>query len=186
MIAHDAVQLRRDASVAAGWRGVVGIIAACFALQACAGNAGPPLTSLRERLGTAVRAEARARTLDERAAAVRQLLDLHGEIAAHPSVTSSGVLQGMQRQVSIRLAASRRALLRDYGGRADAAGGGATQALALVDIIQQTVHPDFWDVHGGPGRIAYFEQGRGLVVLGTEQVHDDVGNLLDQLRRAGP
>jgi hypothetical protein len=159
------------------------------ALQAGAALAGPPFTALatlRERVGGALRDEARAVTLDERSAAVQRLIDLHRELGVHPQFTVSGMLQGMQRHVSIRLATTRQSLLRDYGGRRDAAGGGANQALALVDIIQQTVHPDFWDVHGGPGKVAYFAQGRSLVVLGSEQVHDDVGNLLDQLRRAGP
>ncbi|NBW85849.1 MAG: hypothetical protein EBR23_03210 [Planctomycetia bacterium] len=165
------------------------VVAMAAALQAGAALAGPPPAApatLRERVGGALRDEARAVTLDERSVAVRRLIDLHHELGAHPRFTASGTLQGMQRHVAIRLGATRQALLRDYGGRRDAAGGGANQALALVDIIQQTVHPDFWDVHGGPGKVAYFAQGRSLVVLGSEQVHDDVGNLLDQLRHAGP
>ena len=145
---------------------VVVVLAMAAALQAGAALAGPPpvsLAVLRERVAAAVKEEGRARTPDERATAVRQ------------------------RHLAIRLGASRQALLRDYGeGQKAASGGGANQALALVDIIQQTIHPDFWDVHGGPGKVAYFAQGRSLVVLGSEQVHDDVGNLLDQLRRAGP
>lgn len=169
---------------------VVVVFAMAAALQAGAALAGPPpvsLAVLRERVAAAVKEEGRARTPDERATAVRQLLGLHQEIGGHPRFTASNALQGMQRHLAIRLGATRQALLRDYGeGQKAASGGGANQALALVDIIQQTIHPDFWDVHGGPGKVAYFAQGRSLVVLGSEQVHDDVGNLLDQLRRAGP
>lgn len=165
-------------------------VAALIALLSGSALAGPPpvsLAVLRERVAAAVQEEGRARTLDERATAVRQLLGLHQEIGGHPRFTASNALQGLQRHLAIRLGATRQALLRDYGDSQKAAsGGGANQALALVDIIQQTIHPDFWDVHGGSGKVVYFEQGRGLVVLGTEQVHDDVGNLLDQLRRAGP
>lgn len=175
------------------WRARAGgpfvVVAIAAALQAGAALAGPPFTALatlRGQVAAALRDEARAGTLDERAVAVRRLIDLHREIGVHPRFTASGILRGMRREVSIRLAATRRSLLRDVGGQREAAGGAANQALALVDIIQQTIHPDFWDVHGGPGKVAYFQQGRSLVVLGTEQVHDDVGNLLDQLRRAGP
>lgn len=177
--AAESGRRSRFASVVASW----------LALQGCVALAGPPPATpaaLRERVGVAVRDEARARTLDEREAAARLLIGLHREIGGHPRFPANARLQGLQRQVSLRLVATRQALLRDYNARPGPAGGGSGQALALVDIIQQTVHPDFWDVNGGPGKVAYFEQGHGLVVLGTEQVHDDVGNLLDQLRRAGP
>jgi|LakMenEpi03Aug12_release.lakeMendotaPanAssembly.Ray.scaffolds.fasta_scaffold82028_6 hypothetical protein len=180
--------MARVGSWSSSWFGLT-IIVTVVGLQSGVTLGGAPsasLASLRARVAAAVQDEARARTFDARSAAVRRLLDVHREIGGHPRFAASGALQGVQRQAAIRLASIRQALLRDYGERRDTAGGGANQALALVDIIQQTVHPDFWDVHGGPGKVAYFEQGRGLVVLGTEQVHDDVGNLLDQLRRVGP
>ena len=68
-----------------------------------------------------------------------------------------------------------------------AAGGGLVpdNGLGLVDLIQKTIHPDFWDVQGGPGSIVYFSPLRCLVVRATDDVHGDVGGLLDGLRRAG-
>jgi hypothetical protein len=56
----------------------------------------------------------------------------------------------------------------------------------LVDLIQKTIAPSTWDVNGGLGTIYYWRPGRALVVRQTEEVHDRMGGVLDQLRRAGP
>ena len=69
--------------------------------------------------------------------------------------------------------------LDDNGGR----GGGAIadQGWALVELIQRTVHPDFWETTGGPGSIRYFAMKRVLVVRATTRVHEDLVALLRQL-----
>ncbi|MGV3482787.1 MAG: hypothetical protein ACO1RT_00060 [Planctomycetaceae bacterium] len=51
----------------------------------------------------------------------------------------------------------------------------------LVELIQRTVHPDFWDNTGGPGSIRYFAIKRVLVVRATTEVHEDLAALLRQL-----
>jgi hypothetical protein len=56
----------------------------------------------------------------------------------------------------------------------------------LVDLIQKTIAPSTWDVNGGLGTIYYWRPGRALVVRQTGEVHDNMGGVLDQLRRAGP
>ena len=55
----------------------------------------------------------------------------------------------------------------------------------LVDLIQQTIAPQSWDVAGGRGSIRYWRPGKALVVRQTEEVQHDVGNVIRQLRRAG-
>jgi hypothetical protein len=55
----------------------------------------------------------------------------------------------------------------------------------LVDLIQQTIAPASWDINGGPGSMYYWRPGRALVVRQTSEVHDQLGDLLDQLGRAG-
>lgn len=55
----------------------------------------------------------------------------------------------------------------------------------LVDLIQKTIAPSSWDVSGGLGTIYYWRPGRALVVRQTDEVHDNMGDLLGQLRRAG-
>lgn len=57
----------------------------------------------------------------------------------------------------------------------------AGEAWALVELIQRTVHPDFWETTGGPGSIRYFAIKRVLVVRATTQVHEDLVALLRQL-----
>ena len=55
----------------------------------------------------------------------------------------------------------------------------------LVDLIEHTIRPDFWDTAGGPGSIFYFRPLMALVVRATDEVHGSVGGLMDALRRAG-
>lgn len=64
--------------------------------------------------------------------------------------------------------------------------GGASQtevnAQQLIELIQRTISPDFWDVAGGPGAIFYYPQLQVLVIRATAEVHDDVGGLVGALR----
>ena len=55
----------------------------------------------------------------------------------------------------------------------------------LVDLIQQTIAPATWDVNGGPGVIYYWRNQRALVISASDDVHEEVGDLLEQLQRAG-
>jgi hypothetical protein len=65
-------------------------------------------------------------------------------------------------------------------------GGGAAFDYGpdLVNLIQQTIVPDFWDVHGGPGTIVYFRPLMCLVVRATSDVHHRIGGTLDALGKA--
>jgi len=54
---------------------------------------------------------------------------------------------------------------------------------SLIDLIVTTVAPDTWDEVGGPGSIAPFETNLSLVVSQTQEVHDQLVDLLEQLRR---
>ncbi len=66
---------------------------------------------------------------------------------------------------------------------AGAAGGGTGDyGPALVNLIQRTVYPDFWDVHGGPGTIVYYAPLRCLVVRATGGVHSTVRGFIGGLR----
>jgi len=62
-----------------------------------------------------------------------------------------------------------------------AAPGGADESWALVELIQRTIRPDFWEVTGGPGTIRYFAIRRVLVVRATTQVHEELAALLRSL-----
>lgn len=56
---------------------------------------------------------------------------------------------------------------------------------ALVDLIQRTIRPEHWDVHGGPGSIIYFAPLRCLVVSASAEVHHAIGGAVGGLRAAG-
>ena len=67
-----------------------------------------------------------------------------------------------------------------------AAGGGVVGDYGqdLVDLIQRTISPRFWDVNGGPGTIVYYRPLHCLVVRATGEIHGQVGGLADGLRDA--
>ena len=54
----------------------------------------------------------------------------------------------------------------------------AANGQALVELIQDTIAPDSWDIRGGPGSIVYFNPLRCLVVRQTGEGHDALGDLL--------
>jgi len=74
-------------------------------------------------------------------------------------------------------------VLADAGG---AFGGGARDdSEALIELIERTISPDFWDTNGGPGSIFYYAPVHALVISATQEVHDNVGGTLNALRQAG-
>ena len=73
-----------------------------------------------------------------------------------------------------------------FGGGSFGGGAGpADLGPALVELIQRTIAPDFWDVVGGPGTIVYFAPLRVIVVRATTDVHHRIGGAVGGLRRAG-
>ena len=72
---------------------------------------------------------------------------------------------------------------------ADRAGTGRTGRRrqadfdSLIDLITSTIEPTTWDDVGGPGSIAPFETNLSLVVSQTQEVHEEIVDLLEQLRR---
>ena len=63
--------------------------------------------------------------------------------------------------------------------------GGASGADfdTLINLISSTVAPNSWDDVGGPGSMAPFEGNLSLVISNTQEVHDEIVDLLEQLRR---
>ncbi|MDW8078457.1 MAG: hypothetical protein RMJ16_06165 [Thermoguttaceae bacterium] len=65
-------------------------------------------------------------------------------------------------------------------------GGGASPdwyAEKLIELIETVVRPETWEVNGGRGRIFYWPPGQALIIRQTEEVHREVGTLLELLRR---
>jgi len=63
--------------------------------------------------------------------------------------------------------------------------GGGTQADfdSLIELIETTVQPTTWKTNGGAGDVAPFETNLTLVVSNTQEVHEQIADLLQQLRR---
>ncbi len=62
-------------------------------------------------------------------------------------------------------------------------GGRRTASGDLTDLIGSTVAPNTWDTVGGPGSMAPFDSNLSLVVGQTQEVHEEIVDLLEQLRR---
>ncbi len=64
-------------------------------------------------------------------------------------------------------------------------GGVRDDSAALIELIERTISPEFWETNGGPGSMFYYAPVHALVVSATQEVHDNVGGALRALRRAG-
>lgn len=62
-------------------------------------------------------------------------------------------------------------------------GGPRPDFDSLIDLITSTISPTTWDDVGGPGSVAGFDTNLSLVVSQTQEVHDQIVDLLEQLRR---
>lgn len=62
-------------------------------------------------------------------------------------------------------------------------GGSMADFDSLIDLITSTIQPTTWDEVGGPGSIQEFETNLSLVITQTQQVHEQIVDLLAQLRR---
>ncbi len=62
-------------------------------------------------------------------------------------------------------------------------GGSFADFQSLIDLIQTTVVPDTWEALGGPSTMAPYPQNLSLVISTTSDVHDQISDLLESLRR---
>lgn len=78
------------------------------------------------------------------------------------------------------------------GGQAGGANGGGqsggqtgviNRGWNLVALIRNTVAPETWDVNGGNGSIYFYRPLNVIVVRQTQAVHDELGEVLGQVRR---
>lgn len=69
-------------------------------------------------------------------------------------------------------------------GGANSGGNAAERESAqqLMDVITGSIEPESWEDHGGTGVIRYFALGHALVITATSDVHNGVGDLIEQLR----
>jgi hypothetical protein len=186
----------------------------------------------QQQISELFKRESQAKDQSARAAAVRAMCDLHGEIVRDVRYGTSDVLKEYRGRLWSRLTKVKtelkQHLARDSKNNkerlantavlesADAASVAAADSLAsslalldqaqggpgyllsygglpgppdfgpdLVDLIERTINPAFWDVVGGPGTIVYYAPLQCLVVRATAEVHGNIGGLVGGLRDAG-
>ncbi|MGB7346457.1 MAG: hypothetical protein WBD20_19715, partial [Pirellulaceae bacterium] len=71
------------------------------------------------------------------------------------------------------------------GSQSAGRGGGSSFAdfQSLISLIETTVVPDTWEALGGPSTMAPYPQNLSLVISTTSDVHDQISDLLESLRR---
>ena len=69
------------------------------------------------------------------------------------------------------------------GGPGGLGGGSQADFDSLIELITTTIAPDSWTEIGGEGSISPYENNLTLVVSQTQEVHEDIVDLLEQLRR---
>jgi general secretion pathway protein D len=63
------------------------------------------------------------------------------------------------------------------------AGGAQADFQSLIMLITETIAPTTWATVGGPGTVREFATNLSLVISQTQDVHDQIADLLEQLRR---
>ncbi len=102
--------------------------------------------------------------------------------ANNSGATNASVLAQMGSSGMLPTASSRTPSPMGYGpGNM----GGATMADfdTLIELVTSTIAPTTWDTVGGPGSIEGFPTNLSLVISQTQDVHEQIADLLDQLRR---
>jgi hypothetical protein len=176
-----------------------------------AGEAPRRVSQIRDDVRIALKDTLQAGDLQEREATIVKLAKLYSDICRDPRLARSSVLQKAKTRLWSRLTAIKRDIKKqlayDSGrptgaghfgqslvaGRSDGVppdmaierrGGAAVSDYGprLVALIERTISPEFWDVNGGPGTIAYYQPLHVLVVRATDDVHGRVGSVIAGLR----
>ena len=158
---------------------------------------------VRDAVRLVLRREATAENADQRAAAVRDLSKLYVGIVRDSEMAEQSRLK-LKAKVYSRLIDIKEDLERnverhqkdpdadlpkypvneslaeDSGNQ----GGGIVRdhGEELVELIQNVISPEQWDVNGGPGSIVYCPILKVLVVRASGDAHGHVGGLFDGLR----
>ena len=116
-------------------------------------------------------------------------------VASHDGSRSNAVLDPrVMAQFNQATGASGQSMSGGYGqasaaGQSTGAGpggmGGGVQPDfdSLIELLTSTIRPDTWSDTGGPGAIEKFPTNLSLVITQTQEVHEQIADLLAQLRR---
>ena len=105
-----------------------------------------------------------------------------------PSRQSTGQLSvgstSAQFQVGVNPAASLAGSIPGSGMQSEITGGARSINFdSLSSLITSTIEPGSWDEIGGQGSVRGHESTLSLVIRATQKTHDEIADLLEQLRR---
>ncbi len=111
-----------------------------------------------------------------------------GYLASHDGAQATGVVHpNVLAQINqLMPGGSRPAMAGNPAmpmGPGGVGGGNQADFDTLIDLITTTVKPQTWDEVGGPGSISHFPNNLSLVISQTQEVHEEIVDLLEQLRR---
>ena len=106
-----------------------------------------------------------------------------GTVGGQMSVPSTGGLQGGQFQITGPNASSPWNSNSTPNWQNNGGGPSAHDFRNLIDLITSTCEPNAWEEIGGNGHIKGNETTLSLVIRQTQKVHDEIRDLLEQLRR---
>lgn len=122
---------------------------------------------------------------------LRRDLQRSSDRRAHPTASDPEAAEAVARQLASQASMSGTGLgapsilFNLPSGTLNGYRGGAARSdygPLLVDLIQRTIAPEFWNVNGGPGSIVYYPLWYALVVRANGEVHGRVGQLTGRLR----
>lgn len=99
-----------------------------------------------------------------------------------PEVETVRLPEG-KSEIAAQLGGGRQQQWNAGGVNNNATNRAKTYGEDLVNVIQTTIHPDSWEERGGPGTIKYWNLQHYLIITQTDEVHEQIGGLMHQLRR---
>lgn len=98
---------------------------------------------------------------------------------ARNTTLNPGVMAAMQRSGAMPNSISQPSAF----GPGGLGGGSLADFDPLIELIEKTISPESWDTVGGRGSIAPYDTSLSLVISNTQEVHEEIVDLLNQLRR---
>lgn len=105
-------------------------------------------------------------------------------LAGAETVPSGAVIDpALLAQINANSGFGGRAAPISVGGPGGLGGGTQADFEAIIELVTSTVAPQTWDAVGGSGSIKEFPNNLTLVISQTQEVHEQIVDLLEQLRR---
>ncbi len=138
---------------------------------------------INDDIRAALRAEAHARTQDERAAAIKKMCELHDELAHDPRLELSGTLKSYKAKLWSRMMRVKKDLERHLPDPADGSGAalGDADLAAMAEVTSSMADQVGYlnSTMGGPSYV--FSQSGGA--FGGGMVRDHSQELIDLIQR---